>query len=37
MKNSKKQKLIKKKSKEKTFIKLEEAVDISKKFAFKKI
>ena len=36
MKNSKKQKLIKEKIKEKTIHKLEEAVDISKKFASKK-
>ena len=36
MKNSKKQKLIKKEIKEKTIHKLEEAVDISKKFASKK-
>mgnify|MGYP000554020243 FL=1 len=36
MKNSKKQKLIKEKMKEKTIHKLEEAVDISKKFASKK-
>ena len=36
MKNSKKQKLIKEEIKEKTIHKLEEAVDISKKFASKK-
>ena len=36
MKNSKKQKLIKEKIKEKTIHKLEDAVDISKKFASKK-
>ena len=36
MKNSKKQKLINKEIKEKTIYKLEEALDISKKFASKK-
>ena len=35
--NSKKQKLIKEEIKEKTIHKLEEAVDISKKFASKKL